>query len=79
MGYTKQIFSYRLAKKNEGYAKQIFSHRLARKSKEYGKQIVSYRLLTFRAPRRGGRKRRPPLGFSSVVFARGMILKRNFG
>ena len=33
--------------------------------------------LTLRAPR-GGRKR-PPLGFSSVVFARGMILKRNFG
>ena len=35
-------------------------------------------ILTLRAPRGGGRKR-PPLGFSSVVFARGMILKRNFG
>ena len=34
--------------------------------------------LTLRAPRGGGRKR-PPLRFSSVVFARGMILKRNFG
>ena len=41
-------------------------------SKKYEKK-----LLTLRAPR-GGRKR-PPLGFSSVVFARGMILKRNFG
>ena len=27
----------------------------------------------------GGSKTTPPLGFSSVVFARGMILKRNFG
>ena len=36
-------------------------------------------LLTLRAPRGGGSKTTPPLGFSSVVFARGMILKRNFG
>ena len=28
---------------------------------------------------KGGSKTTPPLGFSSVVFARGMILKRNFG
>ena len=27
----------------------------------------------------GGGRKRPPLGFSSVVFAKGMILKRNFG
>ena len=33
--------------------------------------------LTLRAPR-GGVENNPP-GFSSVVFARGMILKRNFG
>ena len=36
-------------------------------------------VLTLRAPRGGGGRKRPPLGFSSVVFARGMILKRNFG
>ena len=35
--------------------------------------------LTLRAPRGGGVENDPPLGFSSVVFARGMILKRNFG
>ena len=28
---------------------------------------------------KGRGRKRPPLGFSSVVFARGMILKRNFG
>ena len=28
---------------------------------------------------KGGGGKRTPLGFSSVVFARGMILKRNFG
>ena len=28
---------------------------------------------------KGGGRKRPPLGFSSVVFASGMILKRNFG
>ena len=41
--------------------------------------LISYsiKVLTLRA-RRGGSKT-TPLGFSSVVFARGMILKRNFG
>ena len=37
--------------------------------------------LTLRAPRGGGGggdRKRPLLGFSSVVFTRGMILKRNF-
>ena len=36
-------------------------------------------VLTLQAPRGGGGRKQPPLGFSSVVFARGMILKRNFG
>ena len=40
---------------------------------------ITFDRLILRAPRGGGGRKRPPLGFSSVVFARGMILKRNFG
>ena len=38
-----------------------------------------YMILTLRAPMGGGGSKTNPLGFSSVVFARGMILQRNFG
>ena len=66
--------------------KQI-ADRLYKKLVSYGGEMkrtcrltadLCINVLTLRAPR-GGRKRPPPLGFSSVVFARGMILKRNFG
>ena len=59
-----------------------FSDRLTFKiGTETDLHTLFYKKIFFLNPSgtKGGSKTTPPLGFSSVVFARGMILKRNFG
>ena len=50
-----------------------------RQKNSYLAKLIRHLSINPSGTKGGGGSKTTPLGFSSVVFARGMILKRNFG